>query len=1378
MKHDVFNHYNPEQEVFSITNRHKVRQVRRLKSLIQSIESACKLYSSYVFCPPGICAQHHNEWNAILRAKGYGSSWQKWILSFEPVSFVSQSVPELEYLKLVAKITEIDCDAACTQENSRRRANFKKSIQIDNAENFGSFTYKIMRDKETPRLNEVPTEVCTNATLLRQTKGDPCCVVISEYRHFLLQQQASFGKAKVLILKQDDHRVYFRVVEGVIPSSGILSQSRMAITPHEIGCEFKKFWTPIWMRDPADSQFDESYWEGFLEHLDSLDIPSMEVDIRLDDVDQWVQLIKKLPDGKAEGPCGWRYEELKMLPRLAIQDLVNIIQALWQYGFSHTMMSTRVALLSKVLEPRTINDGRPITIMSVIVRIVSKMIFSQTVKVWVTHLPAPVSGGLPNRGVRDLALDQALVIESHLANRIGLCGSSVDLTKAFNLIPRFPLAKVFQKMGLDWSIVQFWLINLSRLTRHPIVMGSLSESVASSTGIPEGDCWSVLGMISLSTVYYFTLATPTLYPYAYADNWSWLSTSAKQNFAAWIRLLNLVSTLHMSIDFAKSWTWGTNKFLKSEVAHIALLFPGEQCDIVVKDAVKDLGEVIVYSKKAWIQPIVHRIAAGVKRIQKIAWIPLDLATKCHKIQMGALSMALYGADRHFVGKSHFHQLRSAICSAVVGHRVYASPWLTGVILSKFYTDPQLLAILTALQNFHRLWFRDKVKAQNAFQLASTSVFKQPFGPSTTLKQYLSLLDLSLKEDGQVWALDKCLFHIGLNSFKEISRVVKQQWHLFVTQQVQHRRGLGGLKFDFSLTQRVFEALDPKHQKLIRMNMVGGFQTKVIQSRWNATVSDKCPLCSEVEDQAHIILTCPALQEVRDRHPEACDVLLNQRPHWIYHPIALECQHMDVVSMTLDSIRPIQDLPPVESCNNNLRFYTDGSCTDPTEPSFRRAAWAVIGDTSPNEEARHQACAFFTPDSLQTPYLSCLATGHVHGFQSIARAELLACTMACKIACKTESCENADIYTDSQYVVNVVWLVENQLVTYFIHKMANPDLVEELEQMWNAKKFRIHKVTSHRTFQSASSVDDLWNILGNALADRAAVRANNAFPNEFKDIIASIRSYRTCEKHRLSKVLEFLVDMNTTRLDLLKTAIVPEAEPCVLSDPLKSATGEAALHAMISYTLPQTICLLEGPLDIQVAEAFLLGSHLASQLWTWLGMLRWPPEDQWSQAPACWGISFLELIINFSQCTGVAMPVTVTGKGSHKEYAGYFTDQAKMLPVSKRSASHQTLALSKAIQTMQTLTKQKVFPVVQRKGCFSMRRLGYVGDALGLPVRPIIPYSSQTMRCVWEYVQALSGKGLHPPLPQAPEHPIIPTPTFEERSVNDRYRAYWRLMGRK
>ena len=1379
VKSDAYHHYDPEQEVFSVTNRHKVRQVRRLKSLIQSIESSHRNYHSSGILSNQTCTQHHNEWCAILRARGYGNSWQKWILSFEPISFISQTVPDLEYLKMMAKITELDCDAACAQENTRRKAIFKRNIRIDDTENFGSFTYKIMREKETPKLTEVPAKKSTMATLQRKTKGRPCCVILHEHVSFLTQHRATFGNAEIQIVEQADRCVYFHVINGVIPTSGLLSQSYVAITPDEICQEFKNFWTPKWMRDPVESQFDESYWEPFLQHLASLDIPQMSVEIKLDDIDEWMNLIKRLPDRKVEGACGWRYEELKLLSKEAIKDLADIVQGLWQYGFSRTMMCTRVSLLAKVLTPKTINDARPITIMSVLVRIVSKLVFSQTVKVWMQHLPQAISGGLPNRGVRDLALDQALEIESCLSNRQGLCGSSVDLVKAFNLIPRLPLAKIFERLGLQRHTIRFWCLNLSRLTRYPTILGSLGVPVASSTGIPEGASWSVLGMLALSAAFYYTLARPNLKPYTFADNWSWMTTSAKQNFQAWIRLLNLTSSLSMSIDYTKSWVWGTTKSLKNEIQNVELLFPGEPCEIMIKGEVKDLGEVVVYSKRAWIQPIVSRIADGVKRIHRIAWIPLDIASKCHKIQMGALSMALYGADRHFVGKSHFHSLRSAVCDAVIGHRVYASPWLVAVILSKYYQDPQLTVILSALKTFHRLWFRDRHLACKAFRLGASSSSKNPFGPATTLVKYLSSLDLSLVEDGSVWYHEKFLFHIGKTSQKDFCRIIQQYWDIFVTQQVQHRRGLSNHLFDFTLTQRVFEALDPKHQKLIRMNMVGGFQTKIIQSKWSSVVSDKCPLCDQVEDQQHVILKCCALQRVRDRHDEACKILTFQRPQWIYHPIAIKSRHLEVVREALDAIQPFSDIPCIEHTNSNLRFYTDGSCTDPAEPSFRRASWAVIGDCSPNEDARSQACASFSQHSGVPHYFSCLATGHVHGCQSIARAELLACTVACRIACNTDTCQTVDIFTDSQYVLNVIWLIEHHQVQFFVHKMANPDLVEELTKFWNCKIFRFHKVTSHRTFESATSFDDLWNIIGNSIADRAAVRALGSFPTECKDLIASLRSYRTCETHRLTVVLQYLVDLNTTRLELLKNVETKTVEPCQPTDSLKTATGELALQAMISYSIPQPVFMVEGSLDMSIVHAYLMGSHLAVQFWTWLSMLQWPPEHEWKVAPACWGVSFLELVINFSQCSGVAFPIAVSGKGCHTEYAGYFSEQARMLPVSKRSASHQTMALSKAIQTMQTLTKQKVFPVLQRKGCFSARRLGYVGDALGLPVRPVMPLASRTMTCVQNYLNSLTGKGLHPALPDPPDDVslLIQKPTFPEPGIHDRFRAYWRLVGK-
>ena len=110
-------------------------------------------------------------------------------------------------------------------------------------------------------------------------------------------------------------------------------------------------------------------------------------------------------------------------------------------------MQSRVTLLAKTQIPKTINDARPITILSCLYRLVSKIVFKQVTRAWVKVLPLQISGGLPGRGVRDLAFEQALVVEQHVQAKLPLGGSSIDLVKAFNLIPRYPLARILHKLG-------------------------------------------------------------------------------------------------------------------------------------------------------------------------------------------------------------------------------------------------------------------------------------------------------------------------------------------------------------------------------------------------------------------------------------------------------------------------------------------------------------------------------------------------------------------------------------------------------------------------------------------------------------------------------------------------------------------------------------------------------------------------------------------------------------------------------------------------------------------------------------------------------------------------------------------------------------------
>ena len=1378
-KGDRHKNYDPKYEIFSITNRHKVRQVRRLRSLIVAAKSAHSTHPDCVF-PEKIIQQLQSEWFAVLRARGYGNSWQKWILAFEPITHLSQQVPDIEYLKILSKITEIDCDASCALEHRRREEGFKKRIHLDDTEDFGSLTYSIIRDKSTPKLNEIPFQIVSEATIHKLVKGKSCQLSLDNIVDFQTNQPATFGSAQVWINDQKGKFVYCNVMQGILPTRGTLHQQSIAVTPDELSTEFSKFWSPKWQRDPVESQFCDEHWNSFLSDLSQVSFPAIEtIPIRLDDIDLWMDVIQKLPSKKAEGWCGWRYEEIQMLPRAAIVDLSKIMQSLWDHGFHEDMMQSRVTLLAKTLEPKTINDGRPITILSVIYRLVSKIVFVQVSRQWQKILPAQISGGLPGRGVKDLALDQGLIIEKYVLQKAPLCGSSIDLIKAFNLIPRYPLALLFSRLGIDWKTITFWLKNLSRMSRVLISNGCVGNKIWSSTGIPEGCSWSVLGMLAMSAYFFFSLATPRLWPYAYADNWSWLSNESRENYCAWKKILRLTHSLHLLIDFAKSWVWGTTKTIRGELCHLQDLFPDDGHKLQIKDAVKDLGEILVYKKRLYVKPIADKIQEALGRLQRISWIPLSLSSKCQKIRASVWTLALYSAQHHHIGKDHFCKLRTGATHALGGNKTHSSPWLACALVSKYLLDPELYVILESIRTFHRLVCINKAKALDAFCFAIDNPTHSPYGPATSFCKYLSRINLVLQHDGKVTCPDGTTFDMVKESFKDISRKVKRLWNDVVYANIQHRRGLSDTSLDFSLAQQVYEKLPNPDRKIILMNMIGGFQTNVIQAKWNATVTKNCPLCDGIDDQKHRFLYCPAVEHIRHQHQDALDVLINHRPQWIYHPIAQLSDKQAVLHRSLEAIPDGTQPCEVPNSTSHLRFYTDGACHNPTDENIRVAGWAVVCDSSPSTVSREEACAWLTPDEFRTPFLTCIATGLVSGPQSAARGELSAFVTACKTAVADINCISAEIYTDAQYILNLIAIIENGSLQPNLHHTANPDLACELDHLWKQKSFVVHKIKSHRDFSSANSPADLWNIVGNALVDKAAGASLQRIPGEMQQLIHDIKQFRKQEKHNLSLVLSYLVDLNRCRTELIRKVTAKNVTDQLPDHPLKLAMGSEAREAMTTYTLDNPIKLVNGTLDEDLCKCFLMGSHLAHKMWIWLSMLDWPWEETWDTPPASWGISFLELMINFSQCSGMAIPLTLEGKGSTKTYVPYFSQEALMLPHTKRAGSHQSLALQKAIQTFQTLTKTKVFPVDTKKGCFSMRRLHYKGDALGLAVRPSIPKADLTMRLVEKYVADLKGaRGLNLPLPDIVDVPIIPDPSFAEIDVQSRYRAYWRFHDRE
>ena len=1374
-KGDLHGGYNPQVEVFSVVAKQKVRQLRRMMSFQRACQSCIRTYGD-LCCDKPPFQQLCNEWLRILNAAGYGRAWYRWILSFEAVGLVPVELPSSDQLQTFISITKIDADTACHQESQTRACVFKYSISLDNSEGFGKTTYALMKDSSNAKLTEVPHTLSVYATLCRAGKG-VLRLHIDDKRDFRTNHTAKFGNATISILHQDQNVLTIRVVDGVIPSRAIVSQQIVATSPKEIFQVFDAFWSPYWLRDTRDEENSGESWHEFHDELSKCEFPQCDISIDLSDIQLWIDTIHQLPNNKAGGICGWKYEEIKDLPPLAVQHLASIFKRLWSVGLSRQMMQARTTLLAKVDCPTSMNHGRPITVLSTLYRLVTKILYGKISQVWAKNLPMAISGGLPARGVRDLAFEQNFFIEQHVQMSHELCGVSIDLSKAFNLVPRYPARALLKKLGVPDDVIQFWALSISRLSRVVLFRGQIGYPVNSTTGIPEGDSFSVLIMIALSAFFYYRMVRPQVWPAAYADNWSWMSTSDKECFQAFIRVLNLAQSIKMVVDIAKSWVWGTSKSMKMAVKNFDILFPSNPNCLSLRNSIRDLGEIVQYNKQRVAKPIVSRVAKGRRRIEKLQWLPVTLQHKCERIQGSGWSYSLYGADTHYLGKTHFHGLRQSALKALGASHKTASPWLACTVLSKFLMDPLLWVILCMLRSIRRLATISMDRAKNfiAFVVNYQGIF--PFGPATTFAKYLEIVEWTLDLDGTLHLYFDHSLNILQDSAKKIKRIVSRAFHEFVFQQVDHRRGIPNDRIDVELLHKVFSKMSDADQKILLLNLVGGYQTNTAKSRWNSEIDVTCECCDQPDHTDHRLLFCPAMERIRNEHPEAVSILSSHRINWIYHPFPTLCPEtrlIDAINSCIHLSHP-SILENVEH-PSHLNMFTDGGCEYPADYTSRRGSWAVVVDTSPsNGIAADASIPAKYNSSYQHPTMKCVATGLVSGEQTASRGELIAILQAIRYAVSLETCVSATIYTDARYVINVTQHVHNDDFGIRTDKIQNWDLIAELQTLWFLKTLNVIKVKSHRTIDSAVDTHDLWTILGNNFADLSASASLKYVPQQIKQLYADAHHHRERERKFLLKVFPYIAALNRERCSLIQNIEsdnLPLRRTRVAD--LNACETQTPLGLLLQYSVPNSYIHDIPVYDDHWAGACLQGANLAKAVWEWSKTLKWP-QDPDLHGPCSWGISYLELLVNFHICTGFLPPLRISGQGSSSVYLDYFSDLALLQGASKRSMGSMVFGFQALIRSISSVAGGPILPSFGKTTGTSIYRLGFRGKMPGISIRPEICQNNLTMQTIHNYLQKLDNKkSLSLPLGQMDSQPCIIVERILEPNVDERYKRYLKL----
>jgi hypothetical protein len=235
-------------------------------------------------------------------------------------------------------------------------------------------------------------------------------------------------------------------------------------------------------------------------------------------------MMKGVKNRSARGACGFSMLDVKRLPSALLLWLFSLYEAV-ESGMQWPARLTiaRVTMLSKPGEEINKPLGvRPITILSTLYRLWSRYRSLQVLK-FLGQIVPPQIGGIASKLSADVltAMVGDTVDDAHCNNN-HCCGLVIDLQKCFNLVPRWPIGKLMEKLGIPVCYTDAHMAMLNNLCRHIEISGQIGDITPSTCGVPEGCAASVVCMCALTILaaHVMQSVSPTVSVSMFADNWA------------------------------------------------------------------------------------------------------------------------------------------------------------------------------------------------------------------------------------------------------------------------------------------------------------------------------------------------------------------------------------------------------------------------------------------------------------------------------------------------------------------------------------------------------------------------------------------------------------------------------------------------------------------------------------------------------------------------------------------------------------------------------------------------------------------------------------------------------------------------------------------
>ena len=858
----------------------------------------------------------------------------------------------------------------------------------------------------------------------------------------------------------------------------------------EIHAAMIELWKPRWQRT---SEVGSEAWDRITRFttafMPKIDFPSPDFSLCT-----WKSTLARFPARPARGVDGIAVADLCNLPDPATYGLLSLLQRIdgSTYPWPKQLLQGVVISLSKRDAAHLPSHFRPVVIFSCIYRAWARLCAQPILRRLSQVVSANAFGFLPGRECTQIWMLLQSYIELGHQQNIGLSGFSTDLEKCFNLVGRDQLHFMAKHVGLPESVLGPWFGFLTSCGRSFQLGTTLSESVSSTQGLPEGCSLSVIGMILIDWSFhtYMSALNPHVHCYSYVDNVSVLAHQALDVVAAFFSTISFFQLWGLCLDRSKTYFWGT---LAADRQLLELL------GMTMKQDAVELGGCMTFTAAKRTRHLKSRAAQLTFKWTRLKMSFAPLSNKLRVLSIVFWPAALYGSPICPVSSSHFHDLRKMACKSLRLNKAGSNSILRLSMSDHFEADPEFYHTLSVFRTFRRVCGRSRqllVCWQLWFQDYAAKVTNGPF---SVLLQTMHTLGWTLLEPPMFQDHDGLVHDFLLLPWQFLCALADDAWLLHITHGLRDRATMKEL-FGIDRCTSSFEhnKLTSHERSLVSSLQSGAFIDAWTHGKYDVTKISVCSVCNVPDTHSHL-LVCSKYAALRDScnlHPEELQRWPVCTTHHLLVPRAPYVEQLRSVRLALDDSYDPRLVAPTE--HEIQHIFTDGSFIASSRPETSCASWSVFLET------RHQA----------------IATGPLIGFpQTIGRAELTAMIRALQWVVFWQV--RCHLWIDAKFVHQ--GLARRLSGHKTLPGERNYDLwyeVDVLLQDVPPGMLSSSWIPSHLSRDLCENPMEEWISSGNGSADSLAVRENQGLPKDLRLLLLLQRQWDQAASGLISKLRRY------------------------------------------------------------------------------------------------------------------------------------------------------------------------------------------------------------------------------------------------------------------